>query len=67
MFLWSSESLYTYLALPSNLTLEKKMVHNLPIPFTHVAHVNHNDVLLLDIVQGKDLSKSRQPSKEGHP
>jgi hypothetical protein len=43
------------------------MVHSPTIPFTYAAPVNHNEVPLPEIVHGKDLSKSRWPSKEGHP
>jgi len=35
--------------------MEKKMVHGLRIHFTHTTHIDHNDVLLLEVVHGKDL------------
>jgi hypothetical protein len=50
-----------------NLTMEKKMVHELPISFTHATPINHNDKLLPDIFHGKDLSYDGWPSKKGHP
>jgi hypothetical protein len=40
----------------SHLTVEKKMVHKLPIPFPHAAPINHNDMLVLKIIHGKDFS-----------
>jgi hypothetical protein len=40
----------------SNVTMKQKMVHMLPIPFTQITPINHNDVLLSKIVHGKDLS-----------
>jgi hypothetical protein len=39
----------------SNLTMKEKMVHRLSILFAHNTPINHDDVLLLKIVYGKDL------------
>jgi hypothetical protein len=47
--------------------MEKKMVQILPIPLTHIAPINHNDMLLPKNVHGKDLPCGCQPKKESHP
>jgi hypothetical protein len=47
--------------------MEKKMVHRLHIPLTHTAPIDHNDILLPKIVNGKDLSKVHRPRKKSHP
>jgi hypothetical protein len=36
--------------------MEKKVVHRLPIHFAQTAPINHNDMPLSEIIQGKDLS-----------
>jgi hypothetical protein len=36
--------------------MEKKIVYELPIPFTHIASIDHNDMPISKIVRGKDLS-----------
>jgi hypothetical protein len=41
----------------SNLTVKEKMVHGLPIHFAHTIPINHNNVLLPEIVHGKDFLK----------
>jgi len=46
--------------------MEKKVIHQLPIPFAHATSINHNDTLLPEIVQGKDLPLRCRPSKESH-
>jgi hypothetical protein len=36
--------------------MEKKMVHELSIPFAHATPIDHNDVLLSEVIHGKDPS-----------
>ena len=50
----------------SNFTM-KKMALKLPIPSTHTTFVNHNDMLLLEIVHSKDFSYGHWPNKKGQP
>jgi hypothetical protein len=49
----------------SNFTMKQKMIHE--FLFTHTTPINHNDVPLPEIVNGKDLSKGLQRIKEGCP
>jgi hypothetical protein len=42
--------------------MEKKVIHRLPIHFAHATSINHNDTLLSEIVQGKDLPLRCRPS-----
>jgi hypothetical protein len=46
--------------------MEKKVIHWLPIQFTHATSINHNDMLFSKIVQGEDLPLRCRPSKESH-
>jgi hypothetical protein len=44
--------------IPKNtcgITMEKKMIHRLPILFAHTTSINHNDPPLSEVVQSKDL------------
>jgi len=43
------------------------MVHGLLRVLAHVASIYHDNMMLLEIVQGEDLPKSRRPRKEGQP
>jgi hypothetical protein len=45
--------------------MEKKMVYELPTPFTYTSPTDHNDVSLPKIIQGKDLSYDCQTNKKG--
>jgi hypothetical protein len=45
--------------------MEKKMVHELLRLLAHAASVYHDNMTLLEIVQGEDLPKGSQPRKEG--
>jgi hypothetical protein len=47
--------------------MKKKMVHGLPIPFTHATPIDHSDVPLLEIIYGKNLPLGCLPSKKGCP
>jgi hypothetical protein len=40
----------------SNLTMKEKMIYGLPFHFTHTTPIDHDDVPLLEIVHGKNLS-----------
>jgi hypothetical protein len=51
----------------SHITMKNKMVQGLFRLLTHAASIYHNNMVLLEIVQGEDLSKSCRPRKEGHP
>jgi hypothetical protein len=44
--------------------MEKKMVHKLLIPVVHATPVDHNDMLLLKIVNGKDFPRVANQVKE---
>ena len=43
------------------------MVHGLPIPLTHIAPINHNDMPFPKNVHGKDLPCGCLPKEESHP
>jgi hypothetical protein len=47
--------------------MENKMVYGLLRLLAHIAYVHHDNMVLFEIVQGEDLSKSRRPRKEGRP
>jgi hypothetical protein len=34
----------------------KKIIHGLPIPMRHATFVHHNDMLLLEVIHGKELT-----------
>lgn len=44
--------------------MEKKMVYELPNPFTYTAPTDHNDMSLPKIIQGKDFSYNCQQAKK---
>jgi hypothetical protein len=46
--------------------MEKKMVYGLPNPFAHAAPINHDNMPLPKIVNGKNLSSNCRPSKKSH-
>jgi hypothetical protein len=43
------------------------MVHKILSLLTHATSVYHDNVVLSEIVQVEDLSKSRRPRKKGSP
>jgi hypothetical protein len=40
----------------SHITMNKKVVHRLPISFAHATYVHHDNVLPPKIIQGEDLA-----------
>jgi hypothetical protein len=44
--------------------MEKKMIHRLTAPFTHITPIDHNDMPLYKVVHGKNLPEGGRPCKE---